>query len=75
MAKKKPTETPPTAQPSAEPQSVETPAELKKFRVGHLNCADAVFEAADRLDAIEQFKRYAGILSTPHEFKVEEIQG
>jgi hypothetical protein len=72
--KKQPAPKPPeTAQPSAEPESVESP-KLRKFKVKHQDCDAAVFTAVDRVAAIEQYKRYAGIRATPHPFKVEELK-
>jgi outer membrane biosynthesis protein TonB len=69
--KKQPAPKPPeTAQPSAEPESVGP----RKFRVKHQDCDAAVFTAVDRVDAIEQYKRYAGIRATPHPFAVTELK-
>ena len=61
------------AETPAEPPKADEQTGPGRYQVGHLNCADAVFDAQDRFDAVEQYKAYAGIISTPHPFKVHKL--
>lgn len=74
--------------PVAEPQAVADPGESvsplpggaalpqvkRKYRVSLKWNPEHIVEGFDRLDAIEAYKRHCGILSTPHEFKVDPVE-
>lgn len=78
-----PEEKPPTGVSGAEgaaPLSTDpTPSAgtLQRYRVrlkdGFNTCPAMDVEGVDRLDAIENYKKACGILSTPHPFDIERI--
>lgn len=74
-ADEKPAEKPKKAK-KPKPAPVEEPPELFKYRVQLLSFGnpEVEVEAADRLDAIEAYKKHCGILATPHKFKVEKVK-
>ncbi len=59
---------------SPSPDGAALPQVKRKYRVSLKWNPEHVVEGFDRLDAIDAYKRHCGILSTPHEFKVEPVE-